>query len=99
MQIFTEVFPSSIYPAMLILVVVFLRLKSFFKYHDYMQLGRALPELILGGIYTIDSFSPFTTIDRVTLLRNTVLLLFGVECFYQIFITPKLRRLNNVVSK
>lgn len=96
MPLFSDVFPPSIYPAALILSVVALRLWAFIKYRDFMQLGRALPEFILGSVFAIDAFFPFATINRVNLLRNTIMLLFSIELFYQVFITPKLRRLNNV---
>jgi len=60
-----------------------------------MQFGRALPELILGVIYLIDSIHPFAITDRVNLIRNTIMLIFATELFYQAYILPKMRRLNN----
>jgi hypothetical protein len=92
---FTDTFPPSIYPALLILAVVFLRIRTFVRRRDYMQLGRALPELILGIIYFIDFIRPFATTDRVNLIRNTIILIFATELFYQVYILPKMRRMND----
>ena len=89
---FTQEFPPSIVPAMIILALVVRRLWSFYRHKDYLQAGRAVSELILGIVYLVDSMRPFAAIDRIVLVRNSIILIFAVELFYQVYIIPKMRR-------
>ena len=89
---FDHEFPPSIVPAIIILALVILRVRSFYKLRDYLQLGRAFTELTLGIIYLVDSLYTFTVIDRVVLIRNSIIIIFASELFYQAYILPKMRR-------
>ena len=96
---FSEIFPPAIYPAILISLVVAMRMVAYAKRRDGLQLGRGLTELILAAVYWIEFFRPFSDFSRANIIRNTIMLIYSVELFYQIFILPKLRRLNDGISK
>ena len=90
---FENAFPPSIVPAIVILAVVARRLWDFYLHREYLQLGQAAPELILGVIYLIDAFCPFADNHRVLLVRNSIIILFLVKFIYQSYAIPKMRRL------
>lgn len=90
---FTDEFPPAIYPAILITFVVALRLRNFYRRRDWLQFGRSLPEMLLAGIYFIEAFYPFTALTRSILIRNTIMLIFSVELWYQLFVLPRMRKL------
>jgi len=90
---FTDTFPPAIYPALLIFSGCIFTHPHFYQTPGFYAIWAAVPELILGVIYLIDFIHPFATIDRVNLIRNTIMLIFATELFYQFYIMPKLRRM------
>ena len=74
------------------MALVMRRLWSFYRHKDYLQAGRAVSEFVLGVIYLIDAVHPLAVIDRIVLIRNSIILIFLIELFYQYYILPKMRR-------
>lgn len=91
---FTDVFPSAIWPALLITAVVLFRIRAFIKFHDWVELSWGIAEMPLAVIFWVESIAPLEPINRVVLLRNATMLLFTVKLFYQMFINPRMRKIQ-----